>query len=72
VLASQTTAETFFAQSQPPQPTTFSTDRGVMIPQRKRTRAADRAARIKAEREQHNTGPPPTSQPQNDPDPPLF
>ena len=55
-----------------PQPTAFSTDRGLMMPQRKQTRAADRAARIKAEREQHNTGPPPNSQPQNDPDPPPF
>jgi Domain of unknown function (DUF222) len=42
-----------------PLPETFSTDRGVMMPQRKRTRAADRAARIKAERERHNSHPPP-------------
>jgi hypothetical protein len=37
-------------------------DRGEMMPRRKRTRAQDRAARIKAERE-HNL---------NDPDPPPF
>ncbi|ORB63338.1 HNH endonuclease signature motif containing protein [Mycolicibacterium tusciae] len=42
----------------PPQPQTFSTDRAVMMPQRKRTRAQDRAARIKAEREQNNSPPP--------------
>jgi hypothetical protein len=43
----------------PPQPETFSTDRGLMMPQRKRTRAQDRAARIKAEREQNTSHPPP-------------
>jgi len=42
----------------PPQPVTFSTDRGLMMPQRQRSRAEDRAARIKAERE-HNNSPPP-------------
>ena len=44
----------------PPPPTsqTLSTDRGVMMPQRKRTRARDREARIKSEREQ-NSDPPP-------------
>ena len=42
----------------PPGPQTFSTDRDVMMPQRKRTRADDRAARIKAEREQNNSPPP--------------
>ncbi|MGO4445303.1 DUF222 domain-containing protein [Mycobacterium sp. 2YAF39] len=42
----------------PPQSGTFSTDRGLMMPQRKRTRAQDRAAHIKAERE-HNNSPPP-------------
>ena len=42
----------------PPPPETFSTDRGLMMPQRKRTRAQDRAARIKAEREQNNSHPP--------------
>ena len=42
----------------PLKPQTFSTDRGLMMPQRKRTRAEDRAARIKAERE-HNNSPPP-------------
>ena len=44
-----------------PPPTTaqtFSTDRGVMMPLRKRTRTQDREARIKAEREQ-NSDPPP-------------
>ena len=41
----------------PPEPQTFSTDRGLMMPQRRRTRAEDRAARIKAERE-HNNSPP--------------
>jgi len=43
----------------PPQPVTFSTDKGVMMPQRRRTRAQDRAARIKAEREHNNSPPPP-------------
>jgi hypothetical protein len=43
----------------PPQPEIFSTDRGLMMPQRKRTRAQDRAARIKAEREQNTSHPPP-------------
>ena len=43
----------------PPPPETFSTDRGLMMPRRKRTRAQDRAARIKAEREQNNSHPPP-------------
>ena len=43
----------------PPPPETFSTDRGLMMPQRQRTRADDRAARIKAEREQNNSRPPP-------------
>lgn len=43
----------------PPKPETFHTDRGVMMPQRQRTRAADRAARIKAEREHNNSRPPP-------------
>ncbi len=38
---------------------TFSTGRGLMMPRRNRTRAADRAARIKAEREQNNSDPPP-------------
>ncbi|MGO4441805.1 DUF222 domain-containing protein [Mycobacterium sp. 2YAF39] len=42
----------------PAQPGTFSTDRGLMMPQRKRTRAQDRAAHIKAEREQNNSPPP--------------
>ncbi len=48
----------------PPTPQAFSTDRGVMMPRRKRTRAADRAAHIKAEREHNNSDPP------SDPDPP--
>ncbi len=43
-----------------PTPETSTTDRGVMMPRRKRTQ--DRAARIKAEREQNL----------NDPDPPPF
>ncbi|ORB66891.1 HNH endonuclease signature motif containing protein [Mycolicibacterium tusciae] len=42
----------------PPQPQTFDTDRDAMMPRRKRTRAQDRAAHIKAEREQ-NSDPPP-------------
>jgi hypothetical protein len=42
----------------PPPVETFSTDRGLMMPQRKRTRAQVRAARIKAEREQNNSPPP--------------
>ncbi|BBZ19416.1 HNH endonuclease signature motif containing protein [Mycolicibacterium gadium] len=42
----------------PPQPPTFSTDRGLMMPQRKRTRAEDRAAHIKAQRAQNNSDPP--------------
>ncbi|BBX05076.1 hypothetical protein BST36_24785 [Mycolicibacterium moriokaense] len=41
---------------------TSTTDGGVMMPRRKRTRAQERAARIKAEREQNL----------NDPDPPPF
>ena len=51
----------------PPTPQTFSTERGVMMPQRKQTRAKDRETRIKAEREQNNSDPPP-----NDPDPPPL
>lgn len=43
----------------PPHPATFSSDRGVMMPQRRRTRAQERAARIKAERAQNNSPPPP-------------
>jgi hypothetical protein len=39
-------------------PVTFCTDRGVMMPQRRRTRAEDRAARIKTERAQNNSPPP--------------
>jgi hypothetical protein len=60
----------------PPKPEGFSTDRGVMMPQRKRTRAQDREARIKAERRKNNSGlpndpdPPNSSGPPNDPDPP--
>jgi len=42
----------------PPEPQQFSTDRGTMMPLRKRTRTQDREARIKAEREQ-NSDPPP-------------
>ncbi|MBY0288996.1 MAG: HNH endonuclease [Mycobacteriaceae bacterium] len=42
----------------PPQPQTFSTDRDVMMPQRRRTRAQDRAARIKTARAQNNSPPP--------------
>ena len=42
----------------PSQPQTFSTDRGLMMPQRKRTRAQDREARIKAERAQNSDQPP--------------
>ncbi|BBY94174.1 hypothetical protein MGALJ_38430 [Mycobacterium gallinarum] len=42
----------------PLKPQTFSTDRGLMMPQRKRTRTQDREARIKAEREQNNSPPP--------------
>jgi hypothetical protein len=42
----------------PPIPRTFSTDRGLMMPQRQRTRTQDHAARIKAEREQNNSPPP--------------
>ncbi|WP_027332279.1 HNH endonuclease signature motif containing protein [Mycolicibacterium tusciae] len=38
---------------------TSSTERGVMMPLRKRTRAQDREARIKAEREQNDPDPPP-------------
>jgi hypothetical protein len=37
------------------QPQTCSTDRGLMMHRRKRTRAADRAARIKAERQQNDS-----------------
>ncbi|MGZ5379112.1 MAG: hypothetical protein ACXWD8_14160, partial [Mycobacterium sp.] len=40
------------------QPVTCNTDRGLMMPQRRRSRAEERAARIKAERE-HNNSPPP-------------
>jgi hypothetical protein len=43
----------------PPQPHTISTDRTAMMPQRKRTRAADREAHIKAQREHNNSDPPP-------------
>jgi hypothetical protein len=45
----------------PPPPTAqrFSTDRGLMMPQRQRTRTQDRQARIKAERAQNNSDPPP-------------
>jgi hypothetical protein len=43
----------------PPHTETFRTDRDVMMPQRKRTRAQDRAARIKAEREKNTSHPPP-------------
>jgi hypothetical protein len=43
----------------PPTPQAFHTDRGLMMPQRKRTRTADRAARIKAERAHNNSDPPP-------------
>ncbi|MFI5509378.1 DUF222 domain-containing protein [Mycobacterium sp. NPDC051804] len=45
----------------PPPPSesqTFSTDRGVMMPQRQRTRAQDHEARIKAERAQDSDPPP--------------
>ncbi|MFI5506731.1 DUF222 domain-containing protein [Mycobacterium sp. NPDC051804] len=42
----------------PRHPQTFSTDRAVMMPQRRRTRAQDHEARIKAERAQ-NSDPPP-------------
>jgi hypothetical protein len=43
----------------PPTPQRFSTDRALMMPQRQRTRAQDRAARIKAERKHNNSDPPP-------------
>jgi hypothetical protein len=43
----------------PPTPGTFSTDRGLMMPQRQRTRAQDHEARIKAERAQNDSDPPP-------------
>lgn len=43
----------------PPHPVMFSSDRELMMPQRQRTRAQDRAARIKAEREQNNSPPAP-------------
>ena len=56
----------------PPPPGTFTTDRELKMPRRKRTRAADRAARIKAEREQNNTGPPKAPDPPNTSDPPPF
>jgi hypothetical protein len=51
----------------PATPETFSTGRGLMMPQRKQTRAKEREARIKAEREQNNSDPP-----LNDPDPPPL
>ena len=50
----------------PRQSETFSVGRGLMMPRRSRTRAAERAARIKAEREQKNSDPPSNS------DPPPF
>ena len=43
----------------PRQSETFSAGRGLMMPRRSRTRAAERAARIKAEREHSNSDPPP-------------
>ncbi|AEV71239.1 protein of unknown function DUF222/HNH endonuclease [Mycolicibacterium rhodesiae NBB3] len=45
----------------PPPPTAqrFNTDRGLMMPQRQRTRTQERDARIKAERAQNNSDPPP-------------
>ena len=42
-----------------PEPGTFHTDRGLMMPRRQRTRSADRAARIKTEREHNDPDPPP-------------
>lgn len=55
----------------PPQPETFSTDRAVMIPHRKRTREQDRVARVKAEREHNISQRRSDPDPPNDPDPPA-
>jgi hypothetical protein len=43
----------------PPTAQRFSTDRGLMMPQRQRTRTQERQARIKAERAQNDSDPPP-------------
>ncbi|MGO4442479.1 DUF222 domain-containing protein [Mycobacterium sp. 2YAF39] len=58
----------------PPPPTqpAFDSDRGLMMPRRKRTRAADRDARIKAERQHNNSDPPTTPDPPSGSDPPPF
>jgi hypothetical protein len=50
----------------PPVPEAWRTDRESMMPRRKHTRAADRQARIKAERKDNNSDPP------TDPHPPPF
>jgi hypothetical protein len=50
----------------PPESEALRIDRELKMPRRKRTRAADRAARIKAERTHDNPDPP------TDPDPPPF
>ncbi len=42
-----------------PAPQTFHARRGLMMPRRKRTRASERDARIKAQRAQNNPDPPP-------------
>jgi hypothetical protein len=65
----------------PPSPQTSSIKRGLMMPQRQRSRAADRDARIKAERQHNNRirtsttnppeTPPSTPHPPSDPDPPT-
>jgi hypothetical protein len=56
----------------PPARRAFNTDRGLMMPRRRRTRAVDRVARIKSERQHNNSDPPPTPEPPSDPDPPPF
>ncbi len=43
----------------PPEAPPTSTERGVKMPIRKLTRAADRATRINAERAHNNSDPPP-------------
>jgi Domain of unknown function (DUF222) len=56
----------------PPGSEALRTDRELKMPRRKRTRAADRVARIKVERKHNNTGPPNAPDPRNTSDPPPF
>jgi hypothetical protein len=56
----------------PPKSPAFDSDRGLMMPRRKRTRTADHAARIKVERQQNNSDPPTTPDAPSGADPPPF